>query len=260
MPASWPAHGHGGDHRGLLRRLGDHRVAGRQRGGDLAEEDRQREVPRADAGKHAAAVQTQFVRSPVGPGSSGSANRSAARGVVAAEIDRLAHFGQRIGDRLAASRTALRSALAVALSRRSAEAFEHGARARHGRARSTARLCGGAAATQHRPQRAWRRRTCADDVAMVGGLRTARRRRRCRLARRPRLDDERSRAVASSAVAAPRAPCGIGKVDAPRISAPAPYRAGQRDRGCGAPPTAATAATGSTESARSLSTLASASW
>ena len=40
----------GGDQRRLLGRLGDHRVAGGQRGRDLAGEDRQREVPRADAG------------------------------------------------------------------------------------------------------------------------------------------------------------------------------------------------------------------
>ena len=50
-PASWKsAHGLGGDQRRLLRRLGDHRIAGRQRAGDLAGEDRQRKVPRADAG------------------------------------------------------------------------------------------------------------------------------------------------------------------------------------------------------------------
>ena len=42
--------GLGGDQRRLLGRLGDHRVAGGQRGGDLAGEDRQREIPRADAG------------------------------------------------------------------------------------------------------------------------------------------------------------------------------------------------------------------
>ena len=48
------AHGVGGDQRRLRRRLGDHRVSGRQRGGDLAQEDGQREVPRADAGEHPA--------------------------------------------------------------------------------------------------------------------------------------------------------------------------------------------------------------
>ena len=51
------AHGGGGDQRRLRRGLGDHGVAGRQGGGDLAEEDGQREVPRADAGEDAAAGQ-----------------------------------------------------------------------------------------------------------------------------------------------------------------------------------------------------------
>ncbi len=43
------AHGLGGDQRRLLGGLGQHRVAGRQRRRDLAGEDGQREVPRADA-------------------------------------------------------------------------------------------------------------------------------------------------------------------------------------------------------------------
>ena len=46
-------HGQRGDQRRLLGRLGDHRIAGGQRRRDLAGEDRQREVPRADAGDHA---------------------------------------------------------------------------------------------------------------------------------------------------------------------------------------------------------------
>ncbi len=46
-----------GHQRRLLRRLGQHRIAGGQRGGQLAGEDRQREVPRADAGERATAVQ-----------------------------------------------------------------------------------------------------------------------------------------------------------------------------------------------------------
>jgi hypothetical protein len=52
--------------RRLLGRLGYHRVAGRQRGGDLAGEDRQREVPRADAGERAAADSASAL--PAGPG------------------------------------------------------------------------------------------------------------------------------------------------------------------------------------------------
>ena len=43
------AHRRGGHQRRLLGRLGQHHVAGGQRRGDLAGEDRQRKVPRADA-------------------------------------------------------------------------------------------------------------------------------------------------------------------------------------------------------------------
>ena len=56
------------DARRLLGGLGDHGVAGGERGGDLAGEDGEREVPRADAGEHAAAVQAQLVALAGGPG------------------------------------------------------------------------------------------------------------------------------------------------------------------------------------------------
>ena len=45
----------------LLGRLGGHRVAGDERSRDLTGEDREREVPRADANEHAAPVQLQRV-------------------------------------------------------------------------------------------------------------------------------------------------------------------------------------------------------
>ncbi len=45
-----------GDQRGLLGRFGQHRIAGGQRRRDLTGEDRQREVPRADADEDAAAA------------------------------------------------------------------------------------------------------------------------------------------------------------------------------------------------------------
>ncbi len=54
-------HRRGGDARRLRRRLGDDGVAGGQRGGDLAEEDRQREIPRRDGREDAAPVQAQRV-------------------------------------------------------------------------------------------------------------------------------------------------------------------------------------------------------
>ena len=44
-----------GDERRLLGGFGDHRIAGRERGRDLAGENRERKIPRADAGEDAAA-------------------------------------------------------------------------------------------------------------------------------------------------------------------------------------------------------------
>ena len=52
-------HRGGGDAGRLLRRLGDHSVAGRQRRGDLAGEDGEGKIPWADAGEDAAAMQLQ---------------------------------------------------------------------------------------------------------------------------------------------------------------------------------------------------------
>ncbi len=49
------------DQRRLFRRLGEHGIAGRECRGDLAGEDRQREIPRTDADEHAAAAQTEGV-------------------------------------------------------------------------------------------------------------------------------------------------------------------------------------------------------
>ena len=90
----------GGDQRGLPGRLGDHGVARRQRRAHLAHEDGEREVPRADAGEHAAPVQGQFVAFAGGPGQGLRLGEvgAAPEGVVAAEIDRLAHLGQGVGD------------------------------------------------------------------------------------------------------------------------------------------------------------------
>ena len=49
-----------GDQRRLLGRLGEHRVAGDQRGRDLAGEDRQRKIPGRDAGDGAARLGAGF--------------------------------------------------------------------------------------------------------------------------------------------------------------------------------------------------------
>ncbi len=54
-------HRGGGDQRRLLGGLGDDGVAGGERRGDLAGEDRQREIPRRDAGEDAAPVQRELV-------------------------------------------------------------------------------------------------------------------------------------------------------------------------------------------------------
>ena len=77
------------DQRGFLGGLCQYGVARDERGGDLAGEDRQREVPRADAGDRA----ERLVRRA----------EAAARliGVIAQEVDRLAHLPDRVRDRLA---------------------------------------------------------------------------------------------------------------------------------------------------------------
>jgi hypothetical protein len=49
------------DQRRLLGRLGDDAVAGGERRRDLADEDREREIPRADADEDATAMQRQAV-------------------------------------------------------------------------------------------------------------------------------------------------------------------------------------------------------
>ena len=95
----------GGDQRRLLGGLGDHRIAGHQRGGDLAEKDRQREIPRARSQTNTPRPRSRStLLSPVGPGIASPSPNSlrASRGVVAAEVDRLAHFGRRVVERLAA--------------------------------------------------------------------------------------------------------------------------------------------------------------
>ncbi len=87
------------DQVGLFGRLGDHAVAGGQGGADLAEENRQREVPRADADEHTAAVKLQLVgfAGRAGQALGGAELRARLGAVVAQEIDRLAHFGDAVG-------------------------------------------------------------------------------------------------------------------------------------------------------------------
>ncbi|MNU99998.1 hypothetical protein D3C71_901530 [compost metagenome] len=78
------------DERGLLGRLGEHRIAGRERRADLAAEDGQREVPGADAdnGTERSVALVGEVVARLG-------------GVVAQEVHRLAHLGDGVGEGLA---------------------------------------------------------------------------------------------------------------------------------------------------------------
>ena len=89
------------DERGLLGRLGDDGVAGGKRGGDLSGEDRQRKIPRRDAGEDAAPVQRDLVAL---AGRTGQPLRrskfsAGARRVVAQKVGRLADFRQCRRDR-----------------------------------------------------------------------------------------------------------------------------------------------------------------
>ena len=77
------------DQRRLFGRLGQHGVTGSQSGGDLTAENRQREVPRADAhhrAQRAVAVIAEVI--------------ACLRRVVAQEVHRLAHFGNGVGEGL----------------------------------------------------------------------------------------------------------------------------------------------------------------
>ena len=88
-----------GDQRRLLGGLGEHGVARGQRRGHLAGEDGQRKIPRADAHEHTAAVHgaARCARRSGRACCSGVAkSRFGARRVVAQEVHRLAHFGERI--------------------------------------------------------------------------------------------------------------------------------------------------------------------
>ncbi len=88
--------------RSLLRRLRHHRVAGDQRSRDLSRENRDRKVPGADAGEHAAAVQRQQVALADRARQRRRAGEPLARllRVVAAEIHRFAHVRHGVGQGL----------------------------------------------------------------------------------------------------------------------------------------------------------------
>src|SRR5581483_4352893 len=90
------------DQRSCGRRLRDHAVAGHERRSDLTCEDCQRKIPRADADEHTAAMQGQEVLLTRGSLQLLHAKKlTAARGVIAAEVDRLAQLRNCIRQRLA---------------------------------------------------------------------------------------------------------------------------------------------------------------
>ena len=90
--ASLVQHGYGlrGDQIGLLRRFGNHHVAGCQRRSYLAGKDGQRKIPGADAHHHAQGAVAVVVQVLLG-----------LLRVIAQKVDGLAHFRDRIGQSLA---------------------------------------------------------------------------------------------------------------------------------------------------------------
>ena len=92
-----------GDQRCLLRGLGDDGIAGGERRAHLAEKDRERKIPRADANKDAAPAVAQYIAFAGRPGHRLRAEAGARlRGIIAAIVDSLADFGERVVERLAA--------------------------------------------------------------------------------------------------------------------------------------------------------------
>src|SRR3546814_9028618 len=80
-------------------RLGDDGVTRKQRRTDLADEDRQREVPRTDAREYATADELQFIALAGRPRQRQRREpRLCLFRVVTTEVDRLAYFGKRIGN------------------------------------------------------------------------------------------------------------------------------------------------------------------
>ena len=158
------------DKRRLFGRLGEHGVARRQGAGNLAGEDRQRKIPRADADEDAAAHQFEAV---------GFACRSWQRlqpsepglglgRIIATVIDGLAHFGDAIIERLAAlAREQCDQPVGVGFHR-----TRHGAQmvgARRAAKRIPLRLEGGGGCISCADIGVVGGRDASDDVAVIGG-------------------------------------------------------------------------------------------
>ena len=91
------------DQRGLFGGLGDCCITRREGRCDRPDEDRQREIPRADAGEHAAPVEGQLVKLTSRSGKDGRLGELSPRfgRIIAQEIDRLANLKHRIDQCLA---------------------------------------------------------------------------------------------------------------------------------------------------------------
>ncbi len=96
-------HSFEGNQRRLRCRLGDNGIAGNQGRRDLTEEDGEREVPRRDAGKDAAAAPGETVELTGRAGHDFGFTELLAglNRIVAAEVDSLADFGHAVIQRLA---------------------------------------------------------------------------------------------------------------------------------------------------------------
>ena len=140
----------GGDQRRLLGGLGDHGIARRQRRGDLAGEDGEREIPGLMQAKTPRPCSSSALVSPTGPFQSlraARSARSARSGVVAAEVGRLAHLADRVGQVLPASRTRQRDQ-AVAMLLPARRPWRAGSRARPAPPRASQPGCAAPAAAK----------------------------------------------------------------------------------------------------------------
>ena len=153
------AHGLGGDQRRLLGRLGQHRVAGGKRRGDLAGEDRQREVPRADADDRARAAAGCRCRA-----SRSDLRRRSSAGNRPPRAPRRWRWRRTCRPRARSGRAERASALSISVG----GAQQAGGALARRRSRPRPARRPRRAPGRHRSRPAVASVTCADDVAVVG--------------------------------------------------------------------------------------------
>src|ERR1700733_5849358 len=102
--------------RRLLGGLREHRIARRERRAHLSAEDRERKIPRTDAGKDAAAAQTQgiLLTGRTWQQRLGSKQQTRLLRVVAQEVDRFAHLRDAVRHGLARLEHAARNEFVAA--------------------------------------------------------------------------------------------------------------------------------------------------